>query len=78
VIVENDCEDQGFSLISDGCLSCVVWVGLGNRAKPTHPQFIQQRSPSNASLPDGGPLYYVCPKCKGYYGEVQTLGDGQK
>lgn len=73
MIFENDCEDQGFSRISDGCLKfeCQTWQGIGNRARPVHPKFIKQRSPSNASLPGGGPLYWVCSKCGGYYGEVR-------
>jgi hypothetical protein len=66
--IEEDGE-QGFSLVSDGCLTCVL--GFDAKGKPLHPQFIKQRSPSNASLPRGGPLYWVCPNCHGYYGEVQ-------
>ena len=73
MLVENDCEDQGFSNISEGCLNfkCQTWSGYGNNAKPVHPKLIQQKSPSNASLKGGGPLYWVCPKCGSYYGEVQ-------
>jgi hypothetical protein len=62
------CEDQGFSLISDGCLLCIERWEDG---KPVHPQFIKQRSPSNAQMKNGGPLYWVCPICHGYYGEVR-------
>lgn len=29
-MVENDCEDQGYGLLSDGCIKC-----------PGHPQLIQ-------------------------------------
>lgn len=65
-LVENDCEDQGFSRIEDGCLACLPeFVG----GKPIYPKLVRQKSPSNSSLRGGGPLYWVCPKCGGYYGE---------
>lgn len=72
MIVENDCEDQGFTRISDGCFNfkCQTWEGLGNNAKPVRPKFVKRKSPSNALLPGGGPLYWVCPSCGGYFGEV--------
>lgn len=54
---ETDCEDQGFSLISDGC--------------PSHKiAFTKRQSPSNARLKDGGPWYWYCAECPGYFGEV--------
>jgi hypothetical protein len=67
------CEDQGFSPISAGCLrwKCQTWERRNGKDVVVHPQFIKQKSPSNASLRDGGPWYWVCPKCNGYYGEVR-------
>jgi len=63
-VVDED-QDQGFTLISEGCYVCP------RNADGTRPQFIKRKSPGNASLKDGGPLYWVCPICKGYYGEVR-------
>lgn len=57
--LENDCEEQGFSRLSDGCLKweCQTW-GIG-ATKPTHPQLVER---------DG---YWVCPKCGASYGSVE-------
>lgn len=70
----DDCEDQGFTKISDGCYNwkCLTWRRLPNgKEVSVRPKFIKQKSPSNASMRNGGPLYWVCPKCGGYYGEVR-------
>jgi hypothetical protein len=69
VIPENDCEDQGFTRIEDGCFACLPT--FDKKGQPVRPKLIQQKSPSNASLAGGGPLYWVCSKCGGYYGEVR-------
>lgn len=66
-MIENDCEDQGFTRIKDGCFRCLTIV----RGKPVRRQFVKRKSPSNSSLPNGGPLYWFCEGCNGYYGEVQ-------
>jgi len=60
--VENDCEDQGFTRIDQGCFNwkCFTWEqGAG---KPTRPKLVQQRH--------YGVWFWVCPKCDGYYGEA--------
>lgn len=67
--IENDCEDQGFTRIKDGCFKCLPTFDA--KGRPVRPKFIKQRSTSNASLPGGGPLYWVCPQCGGYHGEVR-------
>lgn len=58
---ETDCEDQGFSRISDGCLKfeCQRW----RNNKPTHPRLIKVRR--------YGTQWWTCPRCKGSYGEVR-------
>lgn len=65
MILENDCEDQGFSRISDGCLlfKCQTWKGLGNSAKPVHPK-LEKRERL-------GKWWWTCPKCGGSYGEAK-------
>lgn len=58
MIADNDCEDQGYSLLSDGCLrwECQMWEP--GKDRPTHPQLVKR----------GG--FWVCPKCGGSYGEI--------
>lgn len=58
MIADNDCEDQGFSLISEGCFRCL-------------PTFVD-RKPVRQQLERferNGIWYWRCPKCEGYYGE---------
>jgi hypothetical protein len=69
VTSENDCEDQGFTRIADGCFVCLPTFDAKGRS--VRPKFVKQKSPSNASLAGGGPLYWVCPKCRSYYGAVR-------
>ena len=60
MIVENDCEDQGFSLIEDGCLrfQCQTWDGN----KPAHPKLVKVRH--------HGKTWWECPTCHYSYGEA--------
>ena len=53
---EDDCEDQGFSRIEDGCLrwECQTWEP--GATKPTHPELFKN---------DEG--FWTCPKCGGNY-----------
>lgn len=60
-MVEDDCEDQGYGRIADGCASCrtdevIVRHGV-ERRKPV------------ALVKQGG--YWRCPCCGGSYGEVR-------
>lgn len=55
---DDDCEDQGFTRLEDGCPACRM-------------HFVKRKSPSNASMTRGGPWYWYCEGCKGYFGEVQ-------
>lgn len=59
ITVENDCEDQGFTLITDGCFmtKCQVWEKGAHR--PSRPQLIERNG------------FYVCPTCSGSYGECE-------
>lgn len=61
--VENDCEDQGFSLLSEGCLrfECQTWEP--GAKKPTHPQLVKVRK--------NGGIWWCCPKCEASYGAVR-------
>ena len=61
------CEDQGFTKIEDGCHFCPPLEYNPLRRRP----FVKQQSPSNANLKGGGPLYWYCNTCKGYFGEVK-------
>lgn len=54
-MTENDCEDQGFSRISDGCTQCRSGgrrIALGRR------------------LTAAGSWGWQCPQCKGWYGDA--------
>lgn len=55
-----DCEDQGFTNLDEGCLrwECQTW----DADTAIHPQFVKKEK--------NGHVYWVCPKCNGYYGEV--------
>ncbi len=55
---ESDCEDQGYSLVSEGCPRCGRWEG----DKRIRTQF--------AKVPWGRSFQWQCPGCKGYYGEA--------
>lgn len=61
-MIENDCEDQGYSLISDGCLKfeCQTWEPCAK--KPTHPKLVKYAR--------YGRLWWTCPKCNGNYGDA--------
>lgn len=58
IAVENDCEDQGFSLLSEGCLKfeCQTWRRGATR--PDHPQLVKRNG------------FWVCPRCGASYGET--------
>lgn len=72
MILENDCEDQGFSRISDGCLKfeCQTWKGIGNNAKPVHPALVK--------VERYGKWWWTCPKCQGSYGEARAPSEGNR
>ena len=55
VAVENDCEDQGFGLLSDGCVCC------GNA---------QKKQPLEKTTTSSG-TWWMCPKCHASYGAVE-------
>ena len=60
----SDCEDQGFSALSAGCLKfeCQEWIG----DKLIHPQLVKRM------IHPYGHLEWVCPKCGGCYGSVEN------
>ncbi len=58
--VENDCEDQGSTRISDGCFVCAP--DFDQRGKPIRPQLVQRERV--------GRLWWTCQKCEGSYGAV--------
>jgi len=64
MLVENDCEDQGFTRIEDGCFNsrCLEWVGRGNNAKPVRPKLEKRQR--------NGSWWWICPKCEASYGAV--------
>lgn len=64
--VENDIEEQGYSLISDGCtrFECQEWDRLNEVV--IRPKLVKERG-----IGRGAPYYWVCPKCHGSYGEVR-------
>ena len=59
--VENDCEDQGYTRIEDGCYVCAP--SFDHQGKPVRVKFEQKDI--------RGKKYWVCPKCHGNYGEVR-------
>ena len=72
-MIETDCEDQGMTRIADGCFRCpakVVEIGDGF-GKLIRRKFTKRQSPGNASMRNGGPWYWYCEGCKGYYGEAR-------
>lgn len=62
-MVENDCEDQGFSLISDGCSKCRTDEVVRNKAG------LEVLKPVALVKRDG---YWCCPVCNGSYGAVNA------
>lgn len=61
-MVENDCEDQGFSRISDGCFGPTCRIG-GRRIALGRRQTI------------GGSWGWQCPNCLGWYGDASAPRD---
>lgn len=63
--VENDCEDQGFTRIEDGCYNwkCATWRPLAEVAD--RPKLVIQEYPAGS-----GKYWWNCPKCGGSYGEA--------
>ena len=63
VPVENDCEDQGFTRIDQGCFNwkCFTWERGADR--PTRPKLVKKKQQ--------GVWFWVCPKCDGYYGDAE-------
>lgn len=59
-MVENDCEDQGFALLSDGCRSCQYWEP--EKSVPTRPQLVK--------VERHGGVWWCCPRCHASYGAV--------
>lgn len=59
-MVEGDCENQGYTLISDGCLKnqCAVWLPGGQ--KPERPKLIKVKR--------NGGEFWICPVCDASYG----------
>jgi hypothetical protein len=53
---ENDCEDQGFALISEGCNECAFWEG-DTRIRPP--------------IKDRGDGFLCCVKCGASYGQAK-------
>lgn len=58
-IIDDDCEDQGFSLISEGCFKCLPTFENG---QPVRQQLAQ--------VEHYGKLWWECPICHGSYGQV--------
>ncbi len=65
IFVENDCEDQGFSNLAQGCLrwECGVWRHVKGKDILIHPAFVIEKR--------NGHQYWQCPMCKGNYGEIK-------
>lgn len=61
-MLEDDCGDVGYSLISDGCIPCQTW-NPGDM-KPTRPVLVKDVK--------YGRVWWVCPICHASYGEVQS------
>ena len=56
-MVENDCEDQGFSRLSDGCTACPPAFENG---KPVYPTLVKREH--------AGQMWWCCPNGHGSYG----------
>jgi hypothetical protein len=59
--VETDCEDQGFSLLSDGCLACLPSFPDGK--KSVYPALVKRQV--------NGTWWWYCPNGHGSYGAVE-------
>lgn len=57
-MIENDCEDQGYTKLADGCSVCVEWKN-GKRVKIN---LVKEKR--------FGQTWWVCPRCQGSYGEA--------
>lgn len=60
-MIDDDCEDQALTKLSDGCFQCPYFVPGESRSRNT--QLIARNG------------WWVCPKCGGSYGA--TLQDGE-
>jgi hypothetical protein len=58
-IADNDCEDQGFTRISEGCFRCLPTFVEGKPVRQPLERFERN-----------GRWYWRCPKCEGYYGDA--------
>lgn len=61
------CEDQGYGLISDGCIQCARWEN-GKLVRPALVKVLEY-----------GVEWWRCPKCNGSYGAAEPItvnGDG--
>lgn len=69
LLPDTDCEDQGFSLLSDGCLACLPEFV---NDKPVYPALVKRNV--------NGRWYWYCPRqnSHGSYGEVQPNDIGGK
>ena len=63
IAVENDCEDQGFTKLSDGCFVCLP--DFDRRGKPVRPKIVKRK--------ERGFLLWACEKCGGNYGIIRRL-----
>jgi len=63
-MIENDCEDVGWSRIEDGCLRFVCQTWEPGATTPTHSKLEKQER--------NGHLWWICPKCGYSYGSVEN------
>lgn len=68
MIVENDCEDQGMTKISDGCFQCPPKVvnGGSKYGRLVRRKFVKRQNPAGS-----GNWWWYCEGCKGYYGPAR-------
>lgn len=59
---ENDCEDQGFTKISEGCFKCLPTFENG---QPMRQKLVQ--------VERRNVWYWECPKCQGSYGMIGSV-----
>lgn len=62
-MIEDDCEDQGYSLISDGCTQCMTDEVIIKHG-------VEWRKPTALVAKNG---LWVCPSCGGCYGTVNEV-----
>lgn len=60
IAVEEDGDDVGYSLLSDGCLRCAEWNSEGTKRVGIP---LVERA-------QGGGVFWCCPKCGCSYGAV--------